>query len=267
MPLGSIRNAIGLTGFIALSGWIGTGTLLLAAGDTLPNMLPLFDPSGFLATYIPAEDLSISPARSSSPSEPTAGVAAPATARRKVGPFRRPKYNAASSSLRGSTPSSAPMTDRFATKASIPRRLEWRLQAYKLLLERGLIRVAIPVPANAEFTVVSVQNPYGCNDTSTLSMYRRPLPATNLRFLSTVMWDGRESSPQTGTQKITYATNPGDLLADLAHQAVDATTGHAQAAIPPTAQQVQNIVNFEMALSTAQAFDYQAGALNANGAT
>jgi len=97
-----------------------------------------------------------------------------------------------------------------------------------------LIRIFLPVPANAQFTVINVQNPYGCNDTSTLSMYRRLLPSTNLRFLSTVMFDGRESSAQTGTQKITYATNPADLIADLAHQAIDATTGHRQAITPPT---------------------------------
>src|SRR6476661_124766 len=145
--------------------------------------------------------------------------------------------------------------------------LQGRRQAYSLLLSRGLIRIALSLPANAEFTVQSVSNPYGCNDTSTLSMYRRPLPATNLRFLSTVMFDGRESSPQTGTQKITYPTNPGDLLADLAHQAIDATNGHAQAATPPTAQQVQDIVNFETALRTAQAIDFRAGWLNAGGAT
>jgi hypothetical protein len=81
------------------------------------------------------------------------------------------------------------------------------------------------------------------------------------------MFDGRESSTQTGTQKIIYDTNPGDLLADLAHQAVDATNGHAQAATPLTAQQQQAIVDFEMALSTAQAFDYRAGFLNGGGAT
>ena len=97
-------------------------------------------------------------------------------------------------------------------------------------------------------------------------MYRRPLPSTNLRFLSTVMFDGRESSPQTGTQKIAYATNPNDLLADLAHQAIDATMIHAQAIAPPTPQQVQNIVNFETALRTAQAIDFRAGVLSANGA-
>jgi hypothetical protein len=142
-----------------------------------------------------------------------------------------------------------------------------RRKAYSLLIDRGLIRITVPVPATAEFQVVSVRNPYGCSDTSTLSMYRRPLPSTNLRFLSTVMWDGRESSTQTGTQKITFATNPGDLLADLAHQSVDATNGHAQGTTPLTAQQQQAIVNFEMALSTAQGYDYRAGALNAGGAT
>ena len=98
-------------------------------------------------------------------------------------------------------------------------------------------------------------------------MYRRPLPATNLRFLTTVMWDGRESSPQTGTQKITYGTNPSDLQADLAQQAFDAVNGHAQASTPLTPQQQQEIVEFEMGLSTAQAYDYRAGSLDAKGAT
>jgi len=122
------------------------------------------------------------------------------------------------------------------------------------------------VPAGAEFDVVNVKNPYGCSETTTLSMYRRPLPSTNLRFLSTVMWDGRESSLQTGTQPITFATNPTDLLSDLVHQAIDATLGHAQASTPPTAEQQKKIVEFEMGLTTAQAIDFRAGALDNHGA-
>jgi cytochrome c peroxidase len=146
--------------------------------------------------------------------------------------------------------------------------VEGRQNAYSLLISRGLIRIALKVPAGAEFDVVSVSNPYGCNDTSMLSMYRRPLPATNLRFLSTVMWDGRESSIQTGTKPIIFKLdNPNDLLFDLAHQSVDATNGHAQAATPPTQQQQQQIVAFEMALSTAQVIDSLAGPLNLQGAT
>jgi cytochrome c peroxidase len=141
-----------------------------------------------------------------------------------------------------------------------------RRDAYSLLRTRGLIRVALDVPAGAEFEVVEVKNPYGCNETNTLSMYRRPLPSTNLRFLSAVMWDSRESSTQTGTIPIAFVTYPGDLKADLAHQVVDATMGHAQGTTPPTAEQQQQIVDFEMALSTAQAIDAGAGTLGRGGA-
>src|SRR5580692_8467169 len=62
--------------------------------------------------------------------------------------------------------------------------LAGRRHAYSLLTSRGLIRIALTVPQNAEFEVAGVQNPYGCNETDVLSMYRRPLPSTNLRFLS-----------------------------------------------------------------------------------
>src|SRR5207249_4358279 len=95
--------------------------------------------------------------------------------------------------------------------------VEGRASAYSLLRTRGLIRVAISAPPGGEFTVDSVSNPYGCNETAVLSMYRRPPPATNLRFLSAVMWDGRESSLQTGTTPINSANYPGSLLGDLAH--------------------------------------------------
>jgi hypothetical protein len=145
--------------------------------------------------------------------------------------------------------------------------VQGRRKAYSLLMNRAVIRIALPVPDTAEFRVVSVRNPYGCNDSVTLSMYRRPLPSTNLRFLSTLTWDGRESSTQTGKQKIAFPTNPGDLLVDLAHQSVDASNGHAQGSTLLTPQQQQAIVNFEMALTTAQAYDYRAGPLNARGAT
>ncbi len=129
-----------------------------------------------------------------------------------------------------------------------------RRVAYSLLLTKGLYRIAIPVPANAEFTVMAADNPYGCNSTSTLSLYRRPLPTANVSFLSTVMWDGRES----------LAGNT--LEQNLAHQANSATMGHAQAAAPLTDAQQHEIVKFETALFTAQAFDFSAGNLHAAGA-
>ena len=146
--------------------------------------------------------------------------------------------------------------------------LAGRTQAYSLLRTRGLIRIGIAVPANANYQVTSVNNPYGCNETDTVSMYRRPLPATNLRFLSAVMIDGRESSAATGTTKIVFNNYPGSLVSDLAHQAMDATNGHAQAEPPLTISdpRLAPIVNFEIGLATGQAFSNRAGRLNAFGA-
>lgn len=145
--------------------------------------------------------------------------------------------------------------------------LNGRRSAYSLLRTRGLFRIALAVPANANYTVTGVSNPYGCNETDSISQYRRPLPGTNLRFLSSVMWDGRESSPAMGTTKIAYSNNAAALVSDLEHQSVDATTGHAQGdGSRPTAAEQQEIVNFEMGLNTTQSIDYRAGLLNAHGA-
>ena len=130
-----------------------------------------------------------------------------------------------------------------------------RRRAYSLLLSKGLIRIEMTVPAGAEFEVLKVDNPYGCSDTSAVSVYRRPLPTASLADLSTVMWDGRE------TFKGQSVTD------DLEHQALDATLGHAQAAQAPTTAQLQAIVDFELQLFTAQIRDKDAGRLDADGAS
>jgi cytochrome c peroxidase len=146
--------------------------------------------------------------------------------------------------------------------------VERRLKAYSLLLSRGLIRIFLAVPANANYEVMTVNNPYGCNATDVISMYRRPLPTTNVSFLSAVMFDGRESTPATGTTKIIFGNYPSSLTSDLAHQSVDATVTHAQGdGTRPTAAEQQEIVNFEMQLFTAQLIDSRAGLLNQDGAT
>ena len=56
---------------------------------------------------------------------------------------------------------------------------------HSLLLGNGLIRVELRPPAGAEFTIAVVHDPYGCALTGSpaaVSVYRRPLPTTNLRF-------------------------------------------------------------------------------------
>ena len=143
-----------------------------------------------------------------------------------------------------------------------------RRTAYSLMRTRGLIRVAIQVPANADFDVVSAENPYSCNETDIISQYRRPLPSANLRFLSAVMFDGRESSPLTGTTKILPTNYPDSLRSNLLHQAMDATMGHAQGdSTRPTPDEQKQIVDFEMGLFTAQATGRSTGNLGAQGAS
>jgi cytochrome c peroxidase len=140
-----------------------------------------------------------------------------------------------------------------------------RSAAYSLLRTRGLIRIGIAVPANADFDVVDVDNPYGCSEKNVISMYRRPLPTTNLPFLSAVMWDGRESS---GARKILFGNYPDRLLANLAIQSLDATNGHAEGdGTHPTADEQRQIVDFEMALFTAQSTGTDTDRLNTQGAT
>ena len=136
---------------------------------------------------------------------------------------------------------------------------------HTLLLNNGLIRVGLTVPAGAEFTITAVRDPYGCalqGSPQVVSIYRRPLPTTNLSFLSAVMLDGRETVNPLNNG----ATFLSNLRADLAHQAMDATLGHAQATASPSSAQLGAIVDFELALFTAQRVDHAAGVLNAQGA-
>ncbi len=140
-----------------------------------------------------------------------------------------------------------------------------RRQAYSMLLDKGLIRVGIGIPSNAEFQLVRVDDPYHYASGNELSLFRRPLPSTNLSFLNTVMWDGRET-----VQKLlpgnTDAENLAALRADLAKQANDATRGHAQASRDLTDAERTQIVDFELGLYTAQLRDHAAGDLRTLGA-
>lgn len=140
-----------------------------------------------------------------------------------------------------------------------------RKKAYSMLLNKGLIRIGQPIPANAEFSLVSVDDPYNYASASELSLFRRPLPATNLRFLTAAMWDARETHAPF-LPPMDAGEDNDDLVASLSKQATDAVLGHAQGASPPTDAQVRQIVAFEMGLTTAQVYDNRAGDLNSDDA-
>jgi cytochrome c peroxidase len=176
-------------------------------------------------------------------------------------------------------------------------------EAHSLLLEKGLIRIYLPLPKMTtsptepglpshptEFTLSVVSDPNGCNtdpaysrevDPKTgevseiISVYRRPIMASNLQFAlnpsaisglfgpvpdidnfnglpivnpatgqpvsGNIMWDGREPTLQT--------------------QAQDAALIHEQAPKAPTAEQLAQIVGFESNTYAAQSFSWIAGDL------
>jgi mono/diheme cytochrome c family protein len=128
--------------------------------------------------------------------------------------------------------------------------LEKRRSNCSMLLTKGLIRIGFPIAADAEFTLEAVDDPYHFASAQEISCFRRPLPATNLRFTSTVMWDGRERPA-------------GRSVADaLASQVRDAVLTHMQGLKPPSDEEVARIVDFETHLYTSQVYDDSVGAID-----
>ena len=138
--------------------------------------------------------------------------------------------------------------------------------AHSLMISKGLIRVAVPLPAAAQFKITVVSDPYGCaiatsGTQQTVSVYRRPLPSTAVAYLSNVMWDTRETiSPLSSS-----ATFSASLNADLTQQLLDAVSTHMQGTATPNAAQIAEILPLQQGIYTAQETDAQAGSLSTAG--
>ena len=173
-----------------------------------------------------------------------------------------PQIQAAFLASQGTAPLFRPVDGAVCPSADVSTPLS-RVSAYSLLLSKGLIRIFLPLPdpSSLQYSIVAIQDPYNCTTDPTygltsygpsqpsqgvVSVYRRPLPTTNLSFLTAIMWDGREPS--------------------LASQMNDAVLTHLQAAAAPGTSQVAQAVAFEQGLYSAQAVDASAGGLTANGA-
>ena len=240
----------------------------------IPNGLPFPNPTGFAATFSTAgridlgneffQDLGANGRRCVSCHLPSAGWTITPPQVQAI--FERTRGGVIADGLglgaifRTNDGSNSPAAD-VSTLAA-------RRKAYNMVLTKGLIRVGIGVPANADFELIAVDDPYGHANAAELSLFRRPLPATNLQFLSTVMWDGRETFD--GADHCNFAAEGGRCFAsihfDLADQSNGATQGHAQAPNPITNAQREAIVAFETALATAQVWDRGAKRLRAAGA-
>ena len=77
--------------------------------------------------------------------------------------------------------------------------------------------------------MAEVDDPYGLATASELSLFRRPMPTTNLKFISAVMWDGRETTFDPSSSDCIYGTTTcfSPIPFDLSTQANHATLGHA----------------------------------------
>ena len=147
--------------------------------------------------------------------------------------------------------------------------------SHSLLLNRGLFRIPLSwPPRNAdgsakpvEFSIEVVHDPTGCNTSQkyglksaepTVSVYRRPRPAANLKYVvsggqTIVLKTGMLSDRDPDTGKPVGM----NLMADarepsLMTQAISAIMGHEEAHAAPPRKQLEQVVEFESQVYMAQ---------------
>lgn len=173
--------------------------------------------------------------------------------------------------------------------SNCPHLPQQKKASHSLLLQRGLFRIFRPWPPRApdgsriepQFTIEVVRDPTGCNThpvhglkspTPTISVYRRPRPLANVKYLTAV---GFPFEPKNGlplpTDALTGQLMSGNLMADgrsgtLRLQALDAFQTHLQASAPPSDEQLRQILEFEGTLYSAQSHDRFGASLASAGA-
>ncbi len=160
--------------------------------------------------------------------------------------------------------------------------------SHSLLLNRGLIRIPLPWPPKSangeviepEFQIEVVRDPTGCNThpqfglastNPTISVYRRPRPAINLRYVTSSKFG---VTPINGKSGALAAVDPEtgqpvnmNMMADareptLRTQASSAAAGHLELERPLTTAELDAIEKFELQLYGAQIESGGAGRLD-----
>jgi hypothetical protein len=160
-------------------------------------------------------------------------------------------------------------------------------KSHSLLLERGLFRIFLPWPPKAvdgsdidpEFTLEVVRDPTGCNShpeyglhsaNPMVSVYRRPRPVANLRYVThqgfgVFAFIGKNGLPASRDPE-TGLPSAMNLLADarqptLKTQAVEAAVTHLQFDGKLDDERLRRIVDFERQIYVAQSRHAAAGDL------
>ena len=137
---------------------------LAATGQTLPNLFPFPNGPGLLQTY----NAQGKPIGLSGPFFQSLG-----TNGRSCGSCHRPAqgWSVSAEELKirfeltqGLDPIFRPNDGSNCSHDIDTSTVDGRRKAYSLLLNKGLIRIELPVPDNAEFSVVGIVNPYSCNN-------------------------------------------------------------------------------------------------------
>lgn len=155
--------------------------------------------------------------------------------------------------------------------------------SHSLLLNRGLIRIAIPWPPpkrTPEFSIEVVSDPTGCNTSATyglhsahpaISVFRRPRMAANLKYVTNPhpqfalkLGGLADVDPETG-QPVSMNFMADAREPSLRSQARTAAREHLErrAALPEA--MLERIVDFESQIYAAQIWDRQAGPLDESG--
>ncbi len=137
----------------------------------------------------------------------------------------------------------------FADTSSV----DARRRSFSMLLNHGVIRVGIGVPAAADFKLLLALDPYFFASSAELSLFRRPLPSVNVAFNTLTMWDGRESEGRPAVRDA------------LLNQANDATQGHAQRPTPLDNTTRAAIADFQLKLFSAQGTSNLVGSFTRKG--
>jgi len=160
--------------------------------------------------------------------------------------------------------------------------------SHSLLLDRGLIRIqrAWPPrdltdrPIKPDFKIEVVRDPWGCNTghygpnaaTPSVSVYRRPRPVANLKYLLAVgfAYDPKQGMPLPIDPESGKPMS-GNLMADgragtLDAQMRDAASTHLALLKHFSTDDMKRITDFESRVFVAQQTDTAGGAVDANGA-
>ncbi|MCL6251610.1 hypothetical protein M3P36_11250 [Altererythrobacter sp. KTW20L] len=160
--------------------------------------------------------------------------------------------------------------------------------SHSMLLEHGLFRIERPWPiteyegraVTPDFTIEVVRDPHGCNsgvqygpENGRISVYRRPRPLANLKYLLAV---GFAYDPKQG---LTLPRDPdtgeylsGNLMSDnravnLRLQMEDAASTHGEMIDRLSPAAIQAITAFNLSVFTAQQVGAHGTALDSLGAT